>query len=103
MEASIAMMQASGNQLVETIDGPHGKLYRIDVPRVSRSRHQPGVGSHRGARAHRRARLPRHRVRGQRLVPEAGLQPVLQADQPQRRRLGRGRTRSSVPAQPGRS
>ena len=35
MEASIAMMQASGNQLVETIDGPHGKLYRIDVPRVS--------------------------------------------------------------------
>jgi hypothetical protein len=35
MEASIAMMQASGNQLVETIDGPHGTLYRIDVPRVS--------------------------------------------------------------------
>jgi hypothetical protein len=35
MEASIAMMQASGNQLVETIDGPHGKLYRIAVPRVS--------------------------------------------------------------------
>jgi hypothetical protein len=35
MEASIAMMQASGNQLVETIDGPHGKLYRIGVPRVS--------------------------------------------------------------------
>ena len=35
MEASIAMMQASGNQLVETIDGPHGKLYRIEVPRVS--------------------------------------------------------------------
>ena len=35
MEASIAMMQASGHQLVETIEGPHGKLYRIDVPRVS--------------------------------------------------------------------
>lgn len=35
MEASIAMMQASGNQLVETIDGPHGKLYRIEVPSVS--------------------------------------------------------------------
>ena len=35
MEASITMMQASGNQLVETIDGPHGKLYRIEVPRVS--------------------------------------------------------------------
>ena len=35
MEASIAMMQASGNQLVETIDGPHGKLYRIEVPRVA--------------------------------------------------------------------
>jgi hypothetical protein len=35
MEASITMMQASGNQLVETIDGPQGKLYRIEVPRVS--------------------------------------------------------------------
>jgi hypothetical protein len=35
MEASIAMMQASGNQLVETIDGPDGKLYRIEVPRVA--------------------------------------------------------------------
>ena len=35
MEASIGMMQASGNQLVETIDGPHGKLYRIEVPRVA--------------------------------------------------------------------
>jgi hypothetical protein len=35
MEASIAMMQAAGNQMVETIDGPHGKLYRIEMPRVS--------------------------------------------------------------------
>ena len=35
MEASIAMMQASGNQLVETIDGPNGKLYRVEVPRVA--------------------------------------------------------------------
>jgi len=35
MEASIAIMQASGNQLVETIDGPNGRLYRIEVPRVS--------------------------------------------------------------------
>jgi hypothetical protein len=35
MEASITMMQASGNQLVETIDGPAGKLYRIEVPRVA--------------------------------------------------------------------
>ena len=35
MEASIAMMQASGNQLVETIDGPQGKQYRIEVPRVA--------------------------------------------------------------------
>jgi hypothetical protein len=35
MEASIAMMQGSGNQLLETIDGPHGKLYRIEVPHVS--------------------------------------------------------------------
>jgi hypothetical protein len=35
MQASIALMQASGNQLLETIDGPDGKLYRIEVPRVS--------------------------------------------------------------------
>jgi hypothetical protein len=35
MEASIALMQASGNQIVETIDGPTGKLYRIEVPRVA--------------------------------------------------------------------
>jgi hypothetical protein len=35
MEASIAMMQASGNQLVETIAGPNGPLYRIEVPRVT--------------------------------------------------------------------
>jgi hypothetical protein len=32
MEASITMMQASGNQLLETIDGSNGKLYRIEVP-----------------------------------------------------------------------
>ena len=34
MQASIAMMQASGNQLLETIDGPNGRMYRIEVPRV---------------------------------------------------------------------
>jgi len=35
MQASIALMQASGNQLLETIDGPDGKMYRIEVPRVT--------------------------------------------------------------------
>ena len=35
MQASITLMQASGNQLLETIDGPNGKLYRIEVPRVA--------------------------------------------------------------------
>jgi len=35
MQASITMMQASGNQLLETIDGPNGKLYRIEVPSVT--------------------------------------------------------------------
>jgi hypothetical protein len=35
MQASITMMQASGNQLIETIDGPNGKLYRIEVPSVT--------------------------------------------------------------------
>jgi len=35
MQASIALMQASGNQLLETSEGPNGTLYRIEVPRVS--------------------------------------------------------------------
>jgi hypothetical protein len=35
MQASITMMQASGNQLLETLDGPNGKLYRIEVPHVT--------------------------------------------------------------------
>ncbi len=35
MQASITMMQANGNQLLETIDGPNGKQYRIEVPSAS--------------------------------------------------------------------
>jgi hypothetical protein len=35
MEASIAMMQASGNQLLEVIETPDGQQYRIEVPKVS--------------------------------------------------------------------
>jgi hypothetical protein len=35
MEASIIMMQASGNQLLEVIETPEGRQYRIEVPRVS--------------------------------------------------------------------
>jgi hypothetical protein len=35
MQASITMMQASGNQLLETIDGANGKLYRVEVPHAS--------------------------------------------------------------------
>ena len=35
MEASIAMMQAAGNQIVERIDGPNGRLYRIEVSSVT--------------------------------------------------------------------
>jgi hypothetical protein len=35
MQASITMMQASGNQLFDTIDGPNGTFYRIEVPRVT--------------------------------------------------------------------
>jgi hypothetical protein len=35
MEASIAMMQASGNQLLQAVDGPGGKFYRIEVPSVA--------------------------------------------------------------------
>jgi hypothetical protein len=34
MEASVAMMQASGNQLLQVIDTNAGRQYRIEVPRV---------------------------------------------------------------------
>lgn len=35
MEASIAMMQASGNQLLEVVESPEGRQYRIEVPKVN--------------------------------------------------------------------
>ena len=35
MEASVAMMQASGNKQLQIIDGPSGRQYRIEVPHVS--------------------------------------------------------------------
>jgi hypothetical protein len=35
MEASILMMQASGNQLVEVVETADGRQYRIEVPKVS--------------------------------------------------------------------
>jgi hypothetical protein len=35
MEASIAMMQASGDQLLQVVDTPDGRKYRIEVPHVS--------------------------------------------------------------------
>lgn len=41
MEASIAMMQASGNQLLQTLDGPNGRFYRIEVPSVAAPSNNP--------------------------------------------------------------
>ncbi|HTM27196.1 MAG TPA: hypothetical protein VL225_18485 [Vicinamibacterales bacterium] len=35
MQASVAMMQASGNQRLQILDTPRGRQYRIDVPSVS--------------------------------------------------------------------
>jgi hypothetical protein len=35
MQATVAMMQASGQQVLQTVDGPDGPLYRIEVPQVS--------------------------------------------------------------------
>ena len=35
MEASMMMMQASGNQLVEIVETAEGRQYRIEVPKVS--------------------------------------------------------------------
>jgi hypothetical protein len=35
MQASVAMMQASGNQHLQILDTPQGREYRIDVPSVS--------------------------------------------------------------------
>lgn len=37
MQASVAMMQASGNQHVQVIDSPAGRQYRIEVPRIGGS------------------------------------------------------------------
>ena len=37
MEASVAMMQASGNQHLQVIDSAAGRQYRIEVPQVSGS------------------------------------------------------------------
>ena len=35
MQASVAMMQASGNQQLQIVDSGSGRLYRIEVPHVS--------------------------------------------------------------------
>lgn len=35
MQASVALMQASGNQRLQIVDTPDGREYRIDVPSVS--------------------------------------------------------------------
>jgi len=35
MQASIALMQASGNQLLQEVASPDGPMYRIEVPRVA--------------------------------------------------------------------
>ncbi|MCA1651564.1 MAG: hypothetical protein LC753_15250 [Acidobacteria bacterium] len=35
MEATVAMMQASGNQQLQILDGPSGRQYLIQVPQVS--------------------------------------------------------------------
>lgn len=37
MQATIGLMQASGTQNLQIVDGPDGREYRIDVPRVSMS------------------------------------------------------------------
>jgi hypothetical protein len=37
MQASIALMQASGNQLLQLVDGATGPQYRIEVPQVGNS------------------------------------------------------------------
>ena len=35
MQATVAMMQASGKQVLQTVDSVDGPLYRIEVPEVS--------------------------------------------------------------------
>jgi hypothetical protein len=35
MQASVSLMQASGNQLLQEVETPDGKAYRIEVPKVS--------------------------------------------------------------------
>jgi hypothetical protein len=35
MQASVALMQASGDQLLQVVDTPSGRAYRIEVPKVT--------------------------------------------------------------------
>ncbi len=35
MQASVALMQASGDQLLQVVETPSGKAYRIEVPKIS--------------------------------------------------------------------
>ena len=41
MQASVGMMQASGNQRLQEIDTPDGKAYRIDVPKIAATATNP--------------------------------------------------------------
>ncbi len=43
MQATVAMMQASGQQVLQTIDGADGPLYRIEVPEMSAAGAQTGA------------------------------------------------------------
>ena len=41
MEASITMMQASGQQILEVVESPQGRQYRIEVPQASAATTNP--------------------------------------------------------------
>ena len=44
MQASVAMMQASGDQVLQIVEGADGKAYRIDVPQRERRRDKRRCG-----------------------------------------------------------
>ena len=76
------MMQASGNQLLEVVESPEGRQYRIEVPKVSAATTNPVWDLTEArilidAKDYRVTELARERN-----VPEAGLQRVVPADQP---------------------
>ena len=104
MQATVAMMQASGQQVLQTVDSPDGPSYRIEVPRGERPRRPAPCGTSVGREVLIDAQgLPDHGVLGARHVPQAALQHVVSVDHPLDRRIGAAGSRLRCPRSLARS